>query len=359
MIALDAVHARTIRERGQPTSLIKDVTVTWEQGVLAVIGTPADGTTALLEAIAGSAKVRGGRVVVDGRAPFEARAIVAYVPLETTLPDALRVEEVCDLAGRIRGEPAMAPASRLGSLGLERLANRRVRSLSPGEARAVSLALAITSRAKVLLVEEPLAGLDPSVPGRVVEALRARATAGAAIVVTTASVRDATRLADQLGVLTQGVFTHLPPSLAHVGIAGAKLRVVIAANSASEVSPFVAALSQESAVASVETASFAAARALHAAVAVVVSGPDLLTLARAVGAAAARTGARVEAIESAVMPLDSIRATIAVPRPASLPSRAPPPEPSSPPSASMPPSAAPPGSVPPAPAGSAPPPGAA
>lgn len=355
MIALDAVHARTSSAWGKPASLIKDVTVVWETGVLAVLGTPADGTTALLEAIAGRAKVRAGRVLVDGRAPSEARGIVAHVPLETSLPEALRVDEVCELAGLIRGEPAATAASRLAPLGLEALANRRVRSLSSGEARAVSLAIAITSRAKILLVEEPLAGLDPSAPGRVIEALRARATAGAAVVVTTASVRDATRLADQLGVLTQGVFTHLPPSLAHVGTAGAKLRVVVAATSAVEVSPFVAALSQESSVTSVEMASFAATMSRRAAVAVVVGGGDLLSLARAVGAAAARTGARVETIESAVMPLDAIRATIAVPRPASLPSR--PPQPTSlPPAASLDPGASPP--PPPAPAGSTPPPSA-
>lgn len=325
MIALEAVHARA---RGQRASLIKDVSVSWERGVLAVLGTPADGTTALLEAIAGITRIRGGRAVVDGSAPALARGRVTFVPLETTLPDSLRVDEVCELAGRIRGEPAQMPAARLAVLGLEALANRRVRSLSPGELRAVALAIALTSKSAILLVEEPLVGLEPSAPARVIEALRGRAAAGAAVVVTTASVRDATRLADQLGVLTQGVFTHLPASLAHVGQGGAKLRVVIAASSASEVSPFVAALSEEPAVAAVETAAYAATRVLHAAVAVVVSGTDLLTLARAVGAAAARTRAKVEAIESAVMPLDAIRAMLA-PRPGVLPSRPAPALPSS------------------------------
>jgi len=362
VIALEGVHARATGAK--TPSRIKDVTVAWERGVLVVLGTPADGTTALLEVIAGTTRVRAGRALVDGRVPSEARASVVYVPLETCLPDALRVDEVCDLAGRIRGEPAQTPASRLAVLGLESLAHRRVRSLSPSESRAVSLAIALTSKASVLLVEEPLAGLDPSAPARVIEALRARAAAGAAVVVTTASVRDATRLADQLGVLTQGVFSHLPPSLAHVGDGGAKLRVVLAATGASEVSPFVAALAEESAVGSVETAAFTPTRALHAAVAVVVSGRDLLTLARAVGAAAARSGANVLAVESAVMPLDAIRATIAAPRPGVLPSRPPRPMSSVPPAtiaasvapASVPAASVAPSASPSAPDGAAPPP---
>ena len=247
VIALEGVHARTAGGRGRIASSVANVTLTWE-GVLAILGTPADGTTALLELLAGTIPVRAGRAVVGGLPPSEARARVAYVPLETALPDSLRVDEVCALAGELRGEPAMTPGSRLAPLGIEKLVNRRVRSLSPGEARAVSLAIALTSRAPVLLIDEPLAGLDPAAPSRVVTALRARAQDGAAVIVTTASVRDATAVADQLGLLTRGVFTHLPPTLAHVGPTGTRLRVVVAAEAASEVAPFVAALAAETAI---------------------------------------------------------------------------------------------------------------
>jgi ABC-2 type transport system ATP-binding protein len=323
MIVLDGVHARTTAERGRNASQLKNVTLTWEKGVLAVLGTPADGTTALLDVLAGTVPVRAGTATVLGKSPSEARAQVAFVPLDPALPDALRVDEVCDLAGVIRGEPRTTAASRLSPLGVEKLAGRRVRSLSLGEARAVSLAIALTSRASVLLIEEPLSGLDPAAPALVIAALRARAAAGASVIMTTASVRDATSLADQLGMLTQGVFSHLSPSLAHVGPGGARLRVVVAAYAATEVAPFVAALAQESAITSIETMAFAATRVLHAAVAVVVGGPDLLAAARAVAAAGARTDAKIEAIESAVMPLDAIRSRIVPPSPGMLPSRPP------------------------------------
>lgn len=340
MIVLEGLHASALVERGKVTSKLENVTFTWEKGVLAVLGTPADGTTALLEVLAGAAPVRAGKATIEGKPPSEARARVAFVPLEAALPDALRVEEVCDLASQIRGEPRTTAASRLSPLGIEKLADRRVRSLSHGEARAVALAIALTSRAPVVLVEEPLSGLEPSAPARVIELLRARAASGGAVIVTTSSVRDATSLADQLGMLTRGVFTHLPPSVAHVGTAGARLRVVVAAQSAIDVAPFVAALAEESAVTSVETAAFAATRVLHAAVVVMVSGPDLLALARAVGAAAARSRAGVEAIESAVMLLDAIRSRLASPRPGVVPSRPPPAPPAG---GSVPPPSAPPG----------------
>lgn len=356
MIALDGVSARASGGRSKAPAQLTNLTLTWERGVLAIVGTPADGTTALLEVIAGMLRPRGGRVTVDGKAPADARSRVAWVPLVPALPDALRVEEICDLAAQLRGEPLSTAASRLSPLGIEKLAERQARSLSVGEARAVSLALAITSKVPILLIEEPLAQLDPAAPSKVIAALRERATAGAAVIVTTASVRDATSLGDQLGMLTKGVFTHLPPSIAHVGATGARLRVVVAAEAITDIAPFVAALTEEKAITSVETAAFAATRVLHAAVSVVVGGPDLLGVARAIGAAAARARANVEAIESAVMPLDAIRARIAAPRPGTLLSRPPSAAPggSAAPPAIPPPPRLPsstPGSAPPAPAG--------
>lgn len=319
MIRALGLFARPRTGRGRAASGLQNVALSWERGVLAILGTPADGTTALLGVLAGVHPARAGVVSIGGRAPAEARTRVAYVPLAPVLPDPLRVDEVCDLAARLRGEPPSPAASRLSVLGVGELADRRVRSLSPSETRAVALALALSSRAPVLLFDEPFALLEPPAASRLAGALRARATAGACVVVTTASVRDATSIGDQLGILTQGVFTHLPPSVAHVGAAGAQLRVVVAAQAATEVAPFVAALAQEPAVASIETAAFAATRVAQAAVTVVVGGPDLLATARAVGAAASRSGANVEAIESAVVSLDSIRPRMAAARAQSAP----------------------------------------
>ena len=327
MIVVDNAVAKTkLTTPARTISMVRRATFTWERGVLAIVGTPADGTVALLAALAGRATLDAGRITIGGHSPRtnDVRRIVAYVPIDASLPDALRVDEVCALARTIRGDAATPTDSVLAPLGLSALATRRVRSLSPAESRAVLLAIAIASSAPVLLLDEPLAGLDPAAPARVIDAIRARASAGATIVITTASVRDATRLADQLGLLTHGVFSHLPPALAHVGPAGAKLRVVVRASQPSDASPFVAALTAEGAVASVATVMSSPTPIRTGHVAISVAGPDLLALARAVAAAAVRSSAAIETIESAVMPLDAIRAALASPRGPALPSVPPP-----------------------------------
>jgi len=330
MIDLAGVDAKGDLPSAKGAVLLAKVTFNWQSGVLAVLGAPYDGTTLLLSVLAGTAKVRAGnRSVVGG---------IAHVPVDLVLPDALTVEEVCDLADRARGdgEPRKPPATKLAALGLEALAKRRVRSLSPVEARGVALAVALASSARVLLIEEPLSLVEPTVPSRIIAAIRARAAEGACIVVTTSSVRDATRVADQLGVLTRGVYAPLPPALAHVGREGASVRVVIAptADSRAHAAALVGALAEHAAVTAIEAGSTGPHGIHPPSIAVHVRGPDLVALAAALTNAIASARIQVDAIETAVMPLDVIRATLAAPRPGVLPQQpSVPPMPSAPPAA--------------------------
>lgn len=350
MIEVVSLSAKADLAGTKQHAVLQNVSFTWERGVLAILGAPFDGTSLLLSILAGQINAKAGRASIRGT--------FAHVGLDASLPDALRVEEVCDLAAELRGEPRRPAVERLAMLGLESLAKRRTSSLSPVEARGVALAIALSSTAQTLLVEEPLSMIEPTVPSRVVAALRARAAAGACILITTASVRDATRSADQLAVLTRGVHAPLLPALAHVGPRGAGIRIVIAptADARAHATALVGALAEHAAIASIEAGS-TGPHGLHApSIAVHARGPDLVALATAVTKAIAKTRIAVDAIETGVMPLDAIRATLAAPRPGALPSMppaAPPPVLLQPPPAPPAPTGPPP--PPPLPAGGQPP----
>ena len=299
MIHFSSVSARGRYAAGMPRALLRKVSLTWQQGVLAVIGSQADGTSLLLDVAAGVTRVREGQVLVMGQSPREARSLVAYVPRQPTLPDALRVDEVCELARAIRGEPATLASERLLPLGIESLAKRKTSSLAPEETKAVALAIAVTSRAPVLLVDEPLSGIAPQAASRAAAAIRDRA-ASSCVVLTTASVRDATNLADQLSLVTQGAVMPLSPAFAHVGRAGALVRVVVTGQGIGELAH---ALASEAGVATVIQDSFVLA----------VAGPSLLDLAAAVARASVQTRVNLDAIEPAVLPLEAVRASLTLP----------------------------------------------
>jgi ABC-type multidrug transport system ATPase subunit len=283
VIALEEVGARR-----RPLSLSK-VSHVWQAGSHAIVGSRGDGGTLLLALIAGLARPRVGRVRVLDRSPYEpdVRRQIALVLLEPALPDAMRVHEALDLAAAVRKETRRDAADRLAVLGVETLADRTVRSLSRGEARAVALAEALTSTTvRVLLLEEPLVAMDPRAAGRVPEALRGRGRDGCAVVVTTVSMRDAAEVSDDWVALRAGALVGQAAcidTLVEAAPDGANLRVI--PKHAGEVTALVAALAQESDVDAIERDGGS----------VRLRGRDATALARAAGHAAIE--ADVEIVE--------------------------------------------------------------
>jgi ABC-2 type transport system ATP-binding protein len=269
---------------------LASVSLSWGPGVHAVLGRREDGGALLLALVAGAARPRSGRVTVLGGAPDNAdvRSRVAVVPLDPTLPDALRVGETMALAAAIRGEPAREPSDRLRVLGIESLAARPVRSLSLPEARAVALAEAVTSsRVRVLLVEEPLVAMDPRALALLPEQLRARGADGCAVVVLTASLNDASDVADDHVLIQRGVVIAQAASmdaLSGASPAGARLRVVAQDSPAARA--IVVALSLDGEIEGVA----------REGACVVARGRDVVALARSVGRAIVDAGVDVAEI---------------------------------------------------------------
>jgi ABC-type multidrug transport system ATPase subunit len=191
MIQLTDVTARTTRA---PRIELGPVTFTLEAGgSYAFVGRPMDGVELLLAVLAGSVLPRKGSARVLGAVPTH-RPSVAYAPFAPDLPGVLDVDDFLRLASSIRGEPALSADERLAVLGVASLAHRRIASLSFEESRTVALAEALSSRAELLLLAEPLATLDPRAVSRVAPAVKARQASGATVVVTTASREDAKAL---------------------------------------------------------------------------------------------------------------------------------------------------------------------
>jgi len=279
VISLDGVAAR----RG---ALVRaSLALDWDAGVHAVVGGPSDGAPELLAMVAGLDRPRAGRVrVLDGD-PRDARVrrAIALVPAAPALPERMTVREALELAAVIRGDGAPVPAAeRLATLGVESLVDRRVLGLSLEEARAVALVEALTSTGvRVILVEEPRVAVDPRAAVLLPERLRARATAGCAVVVATVSMRDAATLGDDHLFLT----AMRPPTVA-------RLRIVTR-----EPAALLAAIARETGVEGVsrqDAPRSGPGAAPPGALSVVVArGPDASALARAVGRAVVASGADV------------------------------------------------------------------
>lgn len=161
---------------------------------LAVLGPNGAGKSTLLKSLAGLLKPVAGAVEIDGvdvaAAPPAARAAAAAY-----LPPPGEVEAAYDAATMVAmGRIALGGSTRaalvaahaaLETLGVEGLAERRFDKLSTGERQQVLIARLMVQGAKVCLLDEPTAALDPGRRGRVVAALDALSAAGRVLLIAT------------------------------------------------------------------------------------------------------------------------------------------------------------------------------
>jgi ABC-2 type transport system ATP-binding protein len=299
------IRFANVTARAAPYSLT-NVSLELGAGIFAVLGTPADGAPLLLAVAAGWIRPRSGQILVLGGAPSAVRQKVAYVPLDARLSPSLRVGEALDVAADIRGERAVSAHTRLGALGIAPLEDRWTQSLTSSEARAVLLAEALTSSARVILVDEPRVDIDPRAAGALGAKLRERAAAGATIVLATASPRDALELSSEQWILSYGRLAGAmhatdTPSLS----AGAEPRLRVVSRDSRALLGALAGAPQFSRVELDEQAIF-------------LSGTDPAAMAEAVARAALATGVELESMHVEAPRLEELRAAVARQRPVSL-----------------------------------------
>ncbi|MGW0971462.1 ABC transporter ATP-binding protein [Streptomyces sp. NPDC002516] len=162
-----SIALRDARVRYGPLEALHGVTlVAPDPGLTVLLGRNGSGRTTVLRALAGSVPLSAGAVVWDGadvtRLPaFErARRGLCLVPDRRAVFASLTVRENLELGA------ARLPAALDAYPHLEPLLPRRAGTLSGGEQRVLALARALSSPARVLLVDEPAQGMSPAVAAR-------------------------------------------------------------------------------------------------------------------------------------------------------------------------------------------------
>jgi ABC-2 type transport system ATP-binding protein len=178
----------------------------------ALVGPNGAGKTTTLRMVAGLLRPDGGSIRIGGvdalADPVAAKRITAWLSDEPMIYDKLTPREYLEfVAGLWRVESTLAEArarSLLGWLGLASHANERCESFSKGMRQKVALAGALVHEPSVIILDEPLTGLDAGSARQVKTVLRERTQAGGTVIMTTHILEVAERLADRIGVIARG-----------------------------------------------------------------------------------------------------------------------------------------------------------
>ncbi len=148
---------------------VRDFTLTLGPGILGLLGPNGAGKSTLMRMLATVTKPSGGTIRLDGvdvvTAPGNLRRILGYLPQDFGIYPHLTATEFLEYIGALKGIPRRLLRARIGSLldllNLSHAASRPLGGFSGGMRQRVGIAQALLNEPRVLIVDEPTAGLDP------------------------------------------------------------------------------------------------------------------------------------------------------------------------------------------------------
>lgn len=178
----------------------------------ALLGPNAAGKTTTVKMIVGLLRPSAGAVRIAGRDvrddPVSAKSALGYVPDRPFLYDKLTVSETLDFVAAVYGLPPgerdSAKEEAIRAFGLSDERDRLAEQLSHGFRQRLVFAMAMIHDPRLVVVDEPLVGLDPKSARSVKDALRKKADSGGAVFMCTHTLSVAEEIADRIGIMSRG-----------------------------------------------------------------------------------------------------------------------------------------------------------
>ncbi|TDC61068.1 ABC transporter ATP-binding protein [Micromonospora sp. KC207] len=204
MLEADAL----VKHYGQVTALDGFSLHVGSGQIVGLVGHNGAGKTTFANVVSGLVKPNSGSARIDGKEPKKALRQLGVAPQQIALYPTATAYETLRLFGALHGLRRRHLVDAIdevtAALRLDNFLHRRVGILSGGQQRRAQAAVAMLHRPQVLLMDEPTAGVDPETRQALLQALRGRASAGAAIVYTTHYLPELIELGADIAVARNG-----------------------------------------------------------------------------------------------------------------------------------------------------------
>jgi ABC-2 type transport system ATP-binding protein len=188
---------------------ISDLSWQLTGGIVGLLGPNGAGKSTLMKLAAGLLRPSRGTLAVFGADPFRdagVRRRIGYAPEHDRTWDELTARELVTAMARLAGatQPAARAEAALAQMGMTDAMHRRVKGFSKGMRQRTKLATAIAHDPDLLLLDEPLTGVDPIARVDIVERIRQLGAAGKTIVVSSHVLYEIEALTSEVVVVYRG-----------------------------------------------------------------------------------------------------------------------------------------------------------
>lgn len=195
--------------------VLRNVSIDVQCGeAVGLLGPNGAGKTTSFYCITGLVRPNSGNIYLDGqditKLPMyrRARLGIGYLPQEASIFRGLTVEQniraVLEVTEKDRDIREFFLSELLAEFSISHLANAPSLALSGGERRRCEIARALASQPKFILLDEPLAGIDPIAVGEIRELISHLKTRGIGVLITDHNVRDTLQIVDRAYILHDG-----------------------------------------------------------------------------------------------------------------------------------------------------------
>ncbi len=184
---------------------LKDIDLTVESGkIIGILGPNGSGKTTLIKLINGLLTPTEGTILVNGEAPgIESKKIVSYLPDNSFLPSWMTVAQIvelfCDFYGDFRPDLAKEMLERLGIS-----TTTRLKTLSKGNKEKVCLILVMSRNARLYVLDEPIAAVDPATRDYVISTIINNYNKDASVLISTHIISDIEPVLDEAIFINRG-----------------------------------------------------------------------------------------------------------------------------------------------------------
>lgn len=198
--------------------ILTNLNLELKPGLILLLGPNGCGKSTLLRLAAGVEMPDSGKILIDGTDLWEdevkARNHLVYFPEYPDLTPYATIKEILDLVCRLRGKPIKNGVEALRETGMQHLMKRTVRELSNGQRRRAIFAACLVGGAPVILLDEPLEGMDSLMRKKILSWLRERVNDQSTILLASHTLQPFLPLVNQAVTIRNGGAVHyrnLPP----------------------------------------------------------------------------------------------------------------------------------------------------